>query len=533
MTYKEIKIPARVILSVSLFIYCAYYLSNSVLPGNDLAHPEGWWGWYDQGEYIRSAKALVRGVFFWRDHQYPPFYAAMGALFLWIVPNHPFFFFNVVAFLVFVFVFERVARAFTSPIEAFALVVLGVLANYTVMSNFAIPWTTTGSALIYSATIYQLMRRSATTFRLKSNQREFWSAFGFSAIFGLEVICRPVDAGAAAIFFPAYLYLSYVAAKKSGTDSPIRPLTWQVVALGAGLLIGLSIFMAFNYALYGRVLGGYLESTAVYSGYFPFDIPRRAFSLIFDSVSIWEAPDSALIDKFPWIAISTVGMLAAIIRGHILLKVLAAAIIWQFGLYAAYGDLNPIGMWRWLNVHYFKWMFPYVALFAWLAIRWVAVDFASRQMRTGFIKLAVLALATSLVLGAKFHIKTFDVASLVKQEGKTTILVATDSRRLDFLDLRGMSGDFSQLYEGVHQLNVDGNVMKQGRDFRIFHAPWGARLLFSKTQRPKNIILTPDPRVQFAREGLGINGGAFRMGFGWPQWGREIESSEPAAVAAK
>jgi len=55
-----------------------------------------------------------------------------------------------------------------------------------------------------------------------------------------------------------------------------------------------------------------------------------------------------------------------------------------------YVDLVPSGMWRFFNAHYFKWLFPMVALFTWLLCTW-------RDARG-------LAVVLALVLLASFRI---------------------------------------------------------------------------------------------------------------------------------
>jgi hypothetical protein len=516
MSFKEVKIPTWVTLALALFAYCVCYLSVNSLPGNgDL---KGWWGWYDQGEYLRSARAFTEWDFFWKKHQYPPLYPVMGALFVKFVPTHPFFFFNVAAFLTFVFVFERVARQYVSQIEAFALVILGVLFNATVMDNFAIPWTTTGTALIYSFTIYQLMKRLDSAYRLKPLSRELRAAFAFSAVFSLEVICRPVDAGAAAIFYPAYLYSTFVKLREAKAPSVTRYLFLQCFVMGVGLCVGLGLFMLFNWTLSGRVLGGYLQSTASYSGYFPFDIPRRAFFLFFDSDTVFLAPRSSIADRFPWLVLSAAGLLLAVFKGNALLRVLAAVLVWQFFLYAAYGDLTPISMWRWLNVHYFKWMFPYLALFAWLAIRWTVRSLSWGAPGRAAGSVAALVLAVAIILSVKFRVATSPMEATMVSGYSQQIEFKPHGTRLDFLDIRGIKGSFDEVYGGGHVMVADGRLLKNGRDFRMLQAPWGARIQFNRTIHPSEMLLIPDERVQIQPVGFGVVGSSYRLGFGRPRW---------------
>lgn len=518
MTFKEIKVPTQVTLGLALFVYCFCYLSTGPLPGNNLAHPEGWWGWYDQGEYLRSAKAFFDLDFYFKKHQYPPFYSAMAVPFVKFVPTHPFFFFNIAAFAVFVLVFERFARQFVSEVEALALVIAGIFLNATVMENFAIPWTTTGTALIYSLSILQLIRQSDSTASLQSTPRELWAAFLFSAVFGLQVVCRPVDAGAAAIFYPAFLYFAFAKLRRAQAPAIIRELILRCLAMGVGLCIGLGLFILFNWILSGKFIGGYVQNTASYSGYFPLDIPRRAFFLFLDSDTVFLAPGSSITDKFPWMVLSAAGVLLALFKGNALSKILAATLAWQFFLYSAYGDLTPISMWRWLNVHYFKWMFPYLALFAWLAIRWTVSPISLVAWRKSIASIVALALALILISSLRFKVMTAPLEASLVSGDSAHVMFKPHGARLDFLDVRGISGGFDETYTGSQLMVADGRLLKHGRDFRMLQAPWGVRIQFNRTIYPDEILLVPDERVHVQPVGFGAVGSSYRLGIGRVRW---------------
>ena len=50
--------PFSWVAVVCTLAYVACYLAYPSLPGNS-PHVEGWWGWFDQGQYLKSVKALV------------------------------------------------------------------------------------------------------------------------------------------------------------------------------------------------------------------------------------------------------------------------------------------------------------------------------------------------------------------------------------------------------------------------------------------------------------------------------------------
>ena len=40
-------------------VYTYIYLSHDALPGNNIDYPAGWWGWCDQGIFLRQAQAIA------------------------------------------------------------------------------------------------------------------------------------------------------------------------------------------------------------------------------------------------------------------------------------------------------------------------------------------------------------------------------------------------------------------------------------------------------------------------------------------
>ena len=70
-----------------LAVYFAAYFMNSNLPGASSKAPLGWWGWFDQGEYYRSVKALDQQNFDPSEYHYPIGYPLIGTLFYSVMPH--------------------------------------------------------------------------------------------------------------------------------------------------------------------------------------------------------------------------------------------------------------------------------------------------------------------------------------------------------------------------------------------------------------------------------------------------------------
>jgi hypothetical protein len=115
--------------------------------------------------------------------------------------------------------------------------------------------------------------------------------------------------------------------------------------------------------------------------------------LLLISPAPWFTFGAGITQRLPWVLPGLAGMLAApwLTRGRArqLLLLLSAMIVACSLLFFSYVDLIPSGLWRYNNIHYFKWMLPGMALFAFLLLR--GLVFGRRRA-------ASLALAAVLVL---------------------------------------------------------------------------------------------------------------------------------------
>ncbi|MGX7004343.1 hypothetical protein [Caballeronia sp. KNU42] len=535
-------IPTWVFLWSAAIVYTYAYLVNPDLPGNNAKYPEGWWGWFDQSQYLLSARSWLAHDFAPGHHYYPPLYPLIGASFYRWMPVHPFFFFNGAAFVGFIYVFLRFASRYISRVETLAIISVAIYFNRTIMENFAIPWSTAGTIAIYSITILTLVRldHQIDDALTQDSFKVFLSAFRFSAIFGLLVVLRPVDAGLAAIFFPAYLYLQFRCDRSLSNASRWQRTLLTCGALGLGLLVGLSLFAFYNSHVFGSALGGYVKSTATSSGYFISELPRKAFSLLFDSNTFFLEPGASIVSKFPWILLSILGLLVFLVRGDALLRVLALAIVLHFCLYAPYGDLLPNGVWRYKNIHYFKWMFPYLMLFAWLLVRWPFVS--SRRLgitefsaRTVAIRLGTICVFGLAICSLRFSTNESPAASVVSSEGSSPevkIHMSGALNSIDFIDLKGLEGDFPDIYFGAHRLTIDGRMLFPIRDFRLVPAPWGVRLLMIHPVRGSEITFYPATAVKVSAAGVKAFTGRYNLSLGRPQVKHDLGCPTTALVCS-
>src|SRR2546430_6397369 len=97
--------PRRLFALFILAVAIAYFIAYATAPSVPGPRGPGWFAWFDQGQYLRSAKALAAGNFSPDSHFYPPLYPLAGAVFVRWLPQHPFLVVDLAAFLVTAFAF--------------------------------------------------------------------------------------------------------------------------------------------------------------------------------------------------------------------------------------------------------------------------------------------------------------------------------------------------------------------------------------------------------------------------------------------
>lgn len=515
------------VLVAAALVYTLTYLHHPALPGNSQRYPEGWWGWFDQGQYLRAATAFLHGDLAPQNFFYPPLYPLIGAAFLPLAPNHPFFVFDGVAFLFFVYTFVRFAETYISRLEAVLIVVATLFLNYRILEQYAIPWTTACTIAIYSFTLLALVRLNEATRDAQLTARPYsvFHALPFAAVFGLLVLSRPVDAGLAAVFFPAYLYFDW----KRTNSQPLRGYWTRLLAVGSlltlGFASGLALFAIYNEMIFGSPLGGYVQSTASASGYFVSELPRKVFTLLVDTYTVFLEPGASLVTHYPWILLSVFGIALALLSGDALKRVVAIALIAHFCLYAPYGDLLPNGLWRFDNIHYFKWMWPYLGFYTWLTVRWAVATWRNDRRRFGK-RLAIVAGSVFLMLTPRFAVveRMGSDRVVTTPSGETSIEInlPADLSQLDFVDLPRLHGGFTEIYFGEHRANLDGRDLAKVRDFRLVPSPTGARLIFIRPVAGHRLVFRPGQGVDISDVGSTVPVGRYHFSISWPHLRHDV-----------
>lgn len=321
-----------------------------------------WHDWQDQSLYVRSATALAAGNLTPSQHYYPLLYPLLGLPFLQIWPSQPFFFVNLACYLLAFHGFRSVARSFGLPLwGAVLLFAATTLAQFAFAKLWIEPWTTTPAA----ALLWLALGAMAQLWRKTSSLRCPASVLGIAL--GLIPFARPGD-----VIIGAIIALAAAAALIRARDGR------AALYAAAGFMLSFGLLGALFVAIYGLHPSPYMLYSAQYGFNFSW-LGWKAYVLLVEPRA-WFGEGRGLLDYAPWLLLGGAGMLigwwSPPARRPVPLAVAATGATYVI-LMLAYVDLLPTGLWRFNNVHYFKWVFPLFGLFA---LRFVGDAFRRPRM---------------------------------------------------------------------------------------------------------------------------------------------------------
>ena len=371
---RRLPILVRLVGLALVAIYLSSYVGDPAVPGNHGRFPLGWWGWWDQSQYLLSARSLAHGDFAPAEHWYPLGYPVLGVPFLPLSALHPYLLPDLACLLATYAAFLVFARATgVGPRWASLLFLLGTCGSEAIRDVWAEPWNTSlSSALIWwllALTARHLAgdglpRRGpvlavpAETIR----RRRRSSLVCIGAIVAIIPFTRPTDALLVAIW-AAGAGLAAIRLRALRPADLLAMTAGAVVVAVPEALLWLRIYGPHEsqYMLNSRSLG------------FAFDSIGWKTYLLLLTPRPWFPAGAGIVQRLPWVLPGLGGMLALpwIARGpaRMMLGLLAVMIVAYSALFFSYVDLIPSGLWRYNNVHYFKWTLPGLVLFGFLLLR--------------------------------------------------------------------------------------------------------------------------------------------------------------------
>jgi len=485
LIYTNKFINLKNILIIIAILYTYFYLSNPALPGNNLANPLGWWGWFDQGEYLKGVKAFATHNYSIHNFFYPPLYTLLGSLFYKFLPNHFYFFIDLFSLLILIYFFVKLAENFIGEKWAIVIVFFGLFSKYIVFVQYVIPWTTTPTAALISIALYYLYKINIS---IDIKPKYFFLyQFIFVISTSLVIPLRPLDS--AIVFISLYPFYIYTVFKHMMYFKNKLIYFYSLLINLLGGSIGLIILFGFNYFIYKDIWGGYLShSSDLGFSFFNFPFIFYKFNTFFiDSYNLNFISNGTFLENFPWLYLSLFSMFYFVFFGKFIIKVISTLIIIYFIMYLPFHDLLINGLWKYLNIHYFKWLFPYAAFLAFYFILIVYKQYKSKKYKVIAISFSLLTVFI-LLLQYQFKINYIKKSSYILETPNSISIYNSSSKKIDGIDFYGISNSFNDIYFGNQRIVLDNKkILKRVKDFRIIPAPFGMRLLFINPQNSKQL----------------------------------------------
>ena len=432
------------------------------------------WAGLDQHRYLEAAQAWAAGDLNPARHHYLPFYPLLGAAFAWLTPWQPFLLPDLACLLASLAIFQRIASRLAPgwpPVAAALCFTVAVLSSRTAIAIWVIPWSTTGSAPFQFLAVLLALRFAERP----SPRRAGLFALSVAAIAGF----RPSDAAVLLATGGAYAGWALLRAR-----TPLHGWTSCAGAGLAGLLLGALPAALAHFAVFGLHAGPYIGGSA------SIGLEWRLLPMRWVMIVIGPRPllpeGTGLAAALPWVAPGLAGLIltlfTAVRRGPGFgpgvsagLRpapgpgvLVAATVALHWALYLAYRDLQPYGLWRFYNVHYFKWTFPFLVLWA----AQLGVALVHRPRRPGAIAACVVA---ALALAWRPALR--DRVAQPAQPTAHGIAVPAGAFRLDRALQLNLAGDWRTIYFGDATLQAGSAIFHNTTDFKLMPTPGGALLL--------------------------------------------------------
>ena len=484
--------PLGLILLLFAAFYTLAYLASPYLPGQNIKHPEGWWGWTDQGLYFKSAAAFARYILNGSEHHYPFLYPLLAAPFVDLMGTHAFFVVDIICFLIaaggFLIIGSRLIGLFASAVLFTAVLWF----PWEIGESWIIPWTSTPSAAL---TTVLLLICSNERFVQGENPVRHYLFYGMLA--SLLVAIRPLDFAPAALTY-VYIGIRTIHSAHRRGDAVI---SWKHVRLAAALALGTAfgpcLYMAFSLRAYGSLIAPYIIISRD-SGYLLPTIPQKFVSLFVDSDALYQVSEQTFLAYFPWLLVTIAMIPIVLFSAPNILRLICVLACTHFALYFAYSDLGPYNVFLFKVTHYFKVWMPYLALVAAFGL------VEAVRVRRLIVSRAVVAMGVAiafLVTCLGFDFLERPISATVVGERTITIEPSGgETATLDLIDLPGLGSPHLIKYEiGNNAIIVDGNKLRRLADVHLGHSPAGMRIFFMRPTTFKTILITLDETFVFPK----------------------------------
>ncbi|EWY36018.1 hypothetical protein N825_31850 [Skermanella stibiiresistens SB22] len=413
-----------------------------------------------------------------------------------------FFVINGFCLLVTAFCFIRICRHFDVPaVTASAIFLASAVLNATILEQFVIPWTTTPTCALIHIVLTLFLEQS----RNRGSRRSLaLIAMGLAG--SLILPFRPTDVVAV---FPVFAFMALGPALdilRAGPSSSAKASFAPLALTIAGGIAGCISFAALYYTIYGFSVSDYLRISQDIGFTFS-SLPIKLYVLFLDPEPIY-GQGIAVLERYPWLFPSAVGLLIHLIRLS-RKSVVAACVITHILFYSCYADLLPTNVWDYKLIHYWKWTFPMLGLFAWLAIHDTLDDRA-------FVPASLSAIALFCLLSIRVDFERVHSTEAAIQPSGDFRVGFDAGNRVTAIDIPFGGSAVSGLGNWPLTLRADGRELRRYADYLALPQSFGLRLLLTHAIDVTTIegLLNSSNRSPAASPPP--IGRRFSLGFGWP-----------------
>jgi hypothetical protein len=408
-----------------------------------------------------------------------PGYSLLGAAFMPVLPWQPFLVPDFACYAACLILFCRIARRLTPAewgwdLAAPALFGATTLGSPVLRSIWLTPWSTTGSAPFLFAALLLALRAAQTP-----------SLARLAAVGAVLGVCggfRPSDAAVLMVACASYVGLAQVGRGNTTVSGAAR----FAGAFFLGVLAGSAPWLIAHIAVHGVALGTYVGRMSEI-GFEWRLLPLRWVEIVIDSRPLMEE-GPGLAGAYPWIVAGIAGLGFAAVEAEPARpawRLVAAATSLHWALYLSYRDLHAQGLWRFHNLHYFKWTFPFLGL---AALR-LLVALCSPYRR----RLAAISVAAALPLFLWRPVLRVEDAPALAEGAPPRI--SADLSHVSDAALLPIDGDWRGIYFSRTTLHGTDRAFHSQPDFKLIPYPDGALLIPLRKLEGPPLLLDLDPRL--------------------------------------
>jgi hypothetical protein len=461
-------------------VHLAVYLKTAGSPFS--SSPPVWHGWWDQSQYLRSARAFAEGDLAAAEHWYALGYPLLAAPMLRFLPRDPFVVVNAISLVIFAVAFVAFFGPEIGVFPSMAVFMIAQLVpasmhvphrvEHPVWLQYVVPWNTIPVAALLMLIVYLVSRLDPKDSLLKD------AALGFLP--AMVVAIRPSDAApllvAGAFYFRNRVLREHAVAK--------------VGAAVAAAASALALYALLSWAIYGGLWTPYhTEVRAI--GASISDLHERAYAILIDARVTHGQPALATLQPWLIVALPFAGAWAVVNRKTGLLMVGAAVV--SVASYLTFHDFWPYALLRLSLFHYVAWTLPVFA-----AAGVAGAMAAIRKGRWGVLAatLACAALLVSLRLVATPVAPTRVSIEALPNAHTRYEMSFPGGEEIDAIDFVGAAtaDAWGVTLKSFHVL-VDGGPLDIYSGYRPIQLASGLRLGLTKHVAPRNVVVILDNTI--------------------------------------